>query len=182
MGVRGIAPFTRALGAARSGRIDEARAEVEKVRQVQADLAKSPIAGVYDWTNQVESMRVAAAAWLAYAEKRTDEAVELARSAAELDEATGKHPVTPGAPLPARELLGDMLLELNRPAEALVEYERSLREAPNRFNSLYGAARSAELSGSPEKAKEHYGNLVEMTVDASTRPEVEQARAFLQRS
>ena len=180
--VRAITPFARALGAARTGRIDEARAEVEKIRLVQLGLAKSPVAGVYDWTNQVESMRVAAAAWLAYAEKRTDEAVELARSAAELDEATGKHPVTPGAPLPARELLGDMLLELNRPAEALVEYERSLREAPNRFNSLYGAARSAELSGSPEKAKEHYGNLVEMTVDASTRPEVEQARAFLQRS
>ena len=59
---------------------------------------------------------------------------------------TGKHPVTPGPPLPARELLGDMLLEIGRPAEALAAYEASLREAPNRFNSLYGAARAAELS------------------------------------
>ena len=180
--VRAITPFARALGAARTGQIDEARAEVEKIRLVQLGLAESPVGGVYNWTNQVESMRLAAAAWLAYAEKRTDEAVELARSAAELDEATGKHPVTPGSVLPPRELLADLLLELNRPAEALVEYERSLRQAPNRFNSFYGAARSAELSNNPAKAKEHYSKLVEMTVDASARSEVEQARAFLKGS
>ena len=142
---------------------------------------KSPIAGPYDWASNVESMRLAAAAWLAYAEKRTEEAVELARSAAELDEVTGKHPVTPGAVLPARELLGDMLLELNRPAEALLEYEQSLREAPNRLNSFYGAARAAELSDNPQRAEELYGRLLEMTVDESKRPEVERARAFLER-
>ena len=170
------------MGAARTGRIDEARAEVEKIRLLQLDLVKSPIAGNYDWANNVESMRLAAAAWVAYAEERTEEAVDLARSAANLDEATGKHPMTPGALLPARELLGDLLLALNRPPEALIEYERSLHEAPNRFNSLYGAARSAELSGSLAKAKGHYGKLVEMTVDESTRPEVEQARAFLKGS
>jgi tetratricopeptide (TPR) repeat protein len=177
--VRAITPFARALGAARTGQIEEARVEVEKLRLLQRGLVESPIPGPYDWTSQVESMWLAAAAWVAFAEERTEEAVDLARSAAELAEAAGKHPRTPGALLPPRELFGDMLLELNRPAEALVEYERSLREAPRRFISLYGAARAAELSGSPEKAKEYYGKLVEMTVDESTRPEVEQARAFL---
>jgi len=177
--VRAITPFARALGAARTGQIEEARVEVEKLRLLQRGLVESPIPGPYDWTSQVESMWLAAASWVAFAEERTEEAVDLARSAAELAEAAGKHPRTPGALLPPRELLGDMLLELNRPAEALVEYARSLREAPRRFNSLYGAARAAELSGSPERAKEYYDKLVEMTVDESTRPEVEQAREFL---
>ena len=178
--VRAITPFARALGAARTGRIDEARAEVEKIRLLHRGLVESPIAGHYDWASHVESMQLAAAAWVAYAEERTSEAVDLARSAADLDEATGKHPRTPGALLPPRELLGDMLLALNRPAEALVEFERSQRILPDRLNSLYGAARSAELSGSPEKAKEYYEKLVDMTVDESTRPEVEHARAFLE--
>ena len=72
-----------------------------------------------------------------------------------------------------------MLLELDRPDEALVEYEQSLSMAPNRFNSLYGRARSAELSGNPEKAREYYSKLIEVTVEESTRPEVELARLFL---
>ncbi len=179
--IRAIAPFARALGAARTGQIEQARAEVEKIREVQLGLAKSPIAGPYDWASNVEGMRLAAAAWVAHAEKRTAEALDLARSAADLDEATGKHPVTPGSLLPPRELLGDMLMELDRPAEALVEYEQSLREAPNRFNSLYGAARAAELSDNSQRAEELYAELVEMTVDGSTRSEVEHARAFLER-
>ncbi len=81
--------------------------------------------------------------------------------------------------MPSGELLGDMYLELGRHDEALTAYEAVLERLPNRFNSLYGAARAAELSGSPEKAKEHYGKLVEMTSAESTRSEVEQARAFL---
>ena len=102
------------------------------------------MAGPYDWAIQVESMRLAAAAWLALAEGREDEALATAASAAELDEKTGKHPVTPGAILPARELLADMLLEMGRPAEALAEYEASLREAPARSTASAGAARAAE--------------------------------------
>jgi len=179
--IRAITPFARALGAARTGQIEQAHAQVEKIREVQLGLAKSPIAGPYDWASNVEAMRLAAAAWVAHAEKRTAEALDLARSAADLDEATGKHPVTPGLLLPPRELLGDMLMELDRPAEALVEYEQSLRQAPNRFNSLYGAARAAELSDNSQRAEELYVELVEMTVDGSTRSEVEHARAFLER-
>ena len=89
-------------------------------------------------------MRLAAAAWIAYGEGRKDEAVLLARAGADLEDKTGKHPVTPGSVLPARELLADLLLAEGRPADALREYEASLREAPARFNSLVGAARAAE--------------------------------------
>jgi tetratricopeptide (TPR) repeat protein len=124
-------------------------------------------------------MRLAAAAWLAYAEGRKDEALALARSAAELDAKAGKHPVTPGAILPARELLGDMLLEMGRPAEALAEYEASLREAPGRFNCLYGAARSAEAAGKRELAAQMYGALVAQCVAGSPRPELTQARRYM---
>ena len=132
-------------------------------------------------TGRTRSSRhaLAAAAWLAYAEGRKDEAVQMARAAAELEEATGKHPVTPGAPLPARELLGDMLLEMERPAEALAAYEASLHESPNRFNSLYGAARAAELSKDNERARELYAALLDQCVANSQRPELAQARKFI---
>jgi len=175
----GITHYARALGSARTGRLDRARSALEEIQKLHASLVKSPIAGPYDWGSQVESMRLAAAAWVAWAEGRKDEALKVARSAAELEEKAGKHPVTPGAPLPARELLGDMLLEMGRPAEALVEYEASLREAPNRFNSLHGAARAAELSKKPDRARELYGQLIKQTVEGSTRPEVAAARRFL---
>jgi tetratricopeptide (TPR) repeat protein len=100
------------------------------------------------------------------------------RSAADLEDSTEKHPVTPGAVLPARELLGDLLLELNRPAEALKEFERSQTISPNRFNGLYGAARSAELAGDPIKARRYYQKLVQ-TSSLGNRPALQDARDFL---
>ena len=113
-----------------------------------------------------------------FAEGRKDEALAVALAAAELEERTGKHPVTPGPALPARELLGDMLLEMNRPAEALTAYEVSLREAPNRFNSLYGAARAAELSQDMARARTLYAALIAQCIADSPRPELAQAREF----
>ena len=107
--------------------------------------------------------------------------MKLARAAAQLEEKTGKHPVTPGAPLPARELLGDMLLEMGQPAEALAAYEASLREAPNRFNSLYGAARAAERSQHTARARELYAALLAQCVADSPRPELAEARSNLGR-
>lgn len=111
--VRAIIPFARALGAARSGRIDQARVEVQELGLLQAALVESPIAGQYNWADKVESMRLAATAWVALAEDRTKEAVDLARSAADLADATGKHPATAGSLLPPRELLGDLLRALD---------------------------------------------------------------------
>lgn len=102
------------------------------------------------------------------------------RAAADLDDATEKHPVTPGALLPAREQLGELLLELKQPAAARQEFETSLRSAPNRFNGLYGAARAAKLAGDQKGAKNYYEKLLELSRLAdSVRPEIEQAKAFL---
>jgi cytochrome c-type biogenesis protein CcmH/NrfG len=115
---------------------------------------------------------------LTFTEGRKDEALDVARAAAELEERTGKHPVTPGPPLPARELLGDMLLEMTRPAEALAAYEVSLRAAPNRFNSLYGAARAAELSQNMPQARTLYAALIAQCIAGSPRPELARARRF----
>lgn len=171
-----ITYFAQALGAARTAQLDRSRAVLAKLQEIQTGLVKSPVPGPYDWAANVESMRMAAAAWLAYAEGRKDEALKMARAAAELDEKTGKHPVTPGAVLPPRELLGDMLLEAGRPAEALAEYQASLRETPGRFNSLSGAARAAELSKDSGRARELYGKLIEQSVQGSPRPELAEAR------
>jgi tetratricopeptide (TPR) repeat protein len=174
-----LTPFAQAVGAARIGQLDKARTAIDKLQALQADLAKTPVAGPYDWASHVESMRLAAAAQVERAEGRNEEALRLARAAAELDEKTGKHPVTPGPILPARELLADMLLDLKRPADALAEYEAALREAPRRFNSLAGGARAAQAAGKPERAGELYALLLESVSEGSPRAEVREARSFV---
>jgi tetratricopeptide (TPR) repeat protein len=171
--------FSRALGAARTGQLEAARESLAKLQQIQTDLTKTPIPGPYNWAGNVESMRLAAAGILARAEHHDEEAIRLLRSAAELDEKTGKHPVTPGPILPARELLADVLLETNRPVDALAEYENALREAPNRFNSLAGAARAAERAGKSTQAAELYGRLIKMAVPGAQRPELAEAQKFM---
>jgi tetratricopeptide (TPR) repeat protein len=176
--VSAITYFARALGAAHGGQLDRARESLGRLQQLQAELVKSPIPGPYDWAGHVESMRLAASAIVAHAEGRDDEALRVLRSAAELDEKTGKHPVTPGPILPPRELLADLLLETNRPAAALSEYDASLREAPNRFNSLAGAARAADRVGRPERAADLYAKLIAITVEGAQRPEIVEARRF----
>jgi tetratricopeptide (TPR) repeat protein len=142
-----ITYFARGVGAARSGdaaRAREAVARLEALRQAAVDL-KLPY-----WPDQIEIQRRAAAGWLARAEGRNDEAQRLLKEAVELEAATDKHPVTPGAVLPARELWADLLLELGRPAEARAEYEASLKVAPKRRYALAGVARAtmARASGS----------------------------------
>jgi tetratricopeptide (TPR) repeat protein len=174
----GITYFAQAIGASRAGDLDRAKSALRQLEKIHAGLQASPIPGPYDWTSHVESERLAAAAWLAYAEGRKDGAVQMARAAAELEEKTGKHPVTPGAPLPARELLGDMLLAMGQPAQAFAAYEASLREAPNRFNSLYGAARAANQLKNTDRARELYAVLVAQCVANSPRPELAEARKF----
>lgn len=176
-----ITHFARAIGAARDGDTDRARVEVEKLAEVQKQLAGAK--DNYDWATQVEIQRRAAAAWLAKLERKNQEALELMRSSVDLEDSTDKHPVTPGAVLPARELLGDLLLELNRPAEALIEYERALTDSPNRFNGLSGAARAAQLAGDRLKARRYYQKLVRICALAEgDRPELQRAREFLRGS
>ena len=169
--------FARGVGAARGGDPAAAGEAVLKLAAIQKSLVEAK--NVY-WAGQVEIQRLAAAAWRARAEKKDDEAVSLLRSAADLEDATEKHPATPGAILPAREMLADLLLELDRPADSLREYEASLKVAPGRFNAVFGAARAAELSGDPAKARTFYASLVELGKAADPpRAELKTARAFL---
>jgi hypothetical protein len=172
--------FARAVGAARSGDAASARREVEKLAAIRQALAE--VRGGYDWAKQVEIGGGVASAWLAHAEGAREESLRLMRAAAESDDATEKHPVTPGALLPAREQLGELLLELKQPAAALREFETSLRSAPGRLNGLYGAARAAALAGDRKRAEGYYKRLVAQCSHADTvRPELEEAKAFLRK-
>ncbi len=172
--------FARTIGAARSGDTATARQGVEKLSEYRQNLAQ--IKGPYDWGKQVEIQLQAATAWLAFAEGKKEEAVRLMRAAADLEDSTDKHPVTPGSIVPAREQLGDLLLETGQPTQALIEFEKALREAPNRFNGLYGAARAAELAGDRKKAEGFYAQLVKLSSQSDTiRPELEKAKVFLGR-
>ena len=168
--------FARAVGAARSGDAALARQEVASLESIRDGLNPAP--GEYDWRRQVDIQRQIAAAWLDFAEGHRDSAVTAMRAAADLDDATEKHPVTPGSILPAREQLGELLLELGRPAEARLEFEAALTRTPNRFASLYGAARAARLAGDPAAAQAHYRQLLEIAGDGE-RPELREARAEL---
>jgi tetratricopeptide (TPR) repeat protein len=177
--VEAITHFARALGAARSGRVERARADLETLAAVEQRV---PATGPYNWRTQVEIQRLSALAWLQFEEGGRGEALSTMRAAAALEATTEKHPVTPGEVLPARELLADMLLELGRPGEALVEYESALARSPNRFNSLYGAGRAAELTGDAAAAVRYYEGLLKVAAHADTpRERLQHARAYLAR-
>ena len=169
--------FARAVGAARTGEVARARDELSKLTALEE--AVTVPAGTYDWRTQVSIERQIAQAWIAHSERRQDEALRIMRAAADLDDATEKHPVTPGAILPAREQLGELLTDLGQPRAALAEYEASLKRAPRRLAGLYGAARAAKLAGDMTKARSYYAQLVELTAAGDhTRPEVKEAKAF----
>ena len=173
---RGITSYANALGAARLGDLNRARKALAELEALHAALAKEPPAGPYDWTGQVDAMHLAAAGWVAFAEGRKEEAVKLLTAAADKEEAVGKHPVTPGAILPARELLGDLLIELGKPREALAAYEASLAEAPRRFNSLAGAARAAEQAGEQARARSLSEELLALCGPSCERPAAQRAK------
>ena len=155
-----ITHFARSVGASRSGDLATARAALDRLTEIQKGLVGQK---GFDWASQVEIQRLAAAGWLARAEKNDTEALRLLRAAADLEDKTDKHPVTPGSILPAREQLGDLLLELGQPARALAEYEASLRTAPARYNSFAGAAHAAERAGDRAKAKTYADRLLAQT-------------------
>ena len=160
-----ITHWARALGAVHTGRFDLARAEIKELETIREKLALNKQG--YDWATQVEIQRREAAAWLAYADKNNDGAVSLMRSAADLEDSTEKHPVTPGPVLPARELLGDLLMEAGHPQQAFHEYEASLKVAPHRFHAVRGAARAAEAAGKHDVALQYKRELLELTVPGS---------------
>ena len=168
--------FARALGAARSGDPAAAEGDIDKIAALRDTLkaAKNDY-----WANEVEVMRLSSLAWAALAQKKGDEALALMRQAADTEDKSEKNIVTPGRILPARELLGDMLMELGRPAEALKEYEASQLREPNRYRGLYGAGQAAAQSGNRDKARHYFSKLVELAGSGDFRPEMEQARQYL---
>jgi tetratricopeptide (TPR) repeat protein len=169
--------FARGLGAARSGDAAGARSAAETLGTFHERSVK---AGQDYWAVLADAQRKTVAAWTAYAEGKKDRALGIMREAADLEDSVDKHPVTPGAVLPARELLGDMLLLMGKPGEALAAYEASLKVSPNRFNSLYGAGHAAERAGDAEKAGFYYSTLVQITIGVeSDRPRLTKAKAFL---
>ena len=168
--------YARALGAAHTGDFAGAQAEIGKLEAARDALTQAK--NTY-WAGQVDVEVRSASAVLAQAQGKRDEALTLMRSAADLEDASDKHPVTPGSIVPARELLGDMLLEANQPAEALAEYERSLNSAPNRFHGLAGAATAAERAGDAAKAKLYREKLVQVAAADSDRPELLTAKRSL---
>ncbi|MDO9708579.1 tetratricopeptide repeat protein [Paracraurococcus lichenis] len=170
--------FARGLGAARAGEVEAAGRAAAELAQQRTALVE---AGNAYWAREVEVQQHVLAAWIAQAEGRTAPAIAEMRQAADLEDRSEKHIVTPGRMLPARELLGDMLVAAGRPADALTEYERSQQREPNRFRGLSGAAQAAEAAGDRDKAALYYGRLLTLAAEGQDRPELARARAFLAR-
>jgi tetratricopeptide (TPR) repeat protein len=172
-----ITYFARALGAVRSG--DTAAAEKNAAELERLHNALQAAKNNY-WSTEVEIQRLAVAGWIALNQGNKDEALKFMRAAADLEDRNEKHIVTPGRIVPARELLGEMLLELKQPALALKEFEASQVREPNRFRNYYGAALAAEAAGDRRKAADYYARLMELTKKAdSSRPELARARAYV---
>ena len=168
--------YARALGDARTGNIAGAEAEIGRLQSLEDKLKGND---TY-WANQVEVQRLAAAGILAHVRGDDKKAVALVRAAADLDATMDKHPATPSSVLPARELLADLLLELNQPAAALVEYRAILSTDPNRFRSLLGEARAAKQMGDSATAHDAYGKLVALSKPIGpARPELAEASSYL---
>ncbi|WP_063890038.1 hypothetical protein [Burkholderia ubonensis] len=172
-----ITYFARALGCARGGKADMAQTNIDMLTQLRAKLEQS---GQPYWAEQVQVQILAASAWLAHAQGKDEDALKQMRAAADLEDGSEKNVAMENRLYPMREQLGEMLLDLKRPADALKEYEASMQATPNRLRGLYGAATAADLAQDRQKAKLYYGKLVALTRDADTaRPEVRQAKLYL---
>lgn len=169
--------YARALGAARMKDTDAARSALQQLTSLRDKLME--LGNKYS-AEQVDIQREAVTAWISFGQGQGGEALRQMRAAADHEDATDKLPVTPGPIVPARELLGEMLLESKQAAAALEAFESALRTAPGRLNALYGAARAAELSGNREQAKNYYSQVLANCVHADPeRAEVREARLFL---
>lgn len=169
--------FARGLGAAHHGGVEEARAARERLEELETAARH---AGEELFARNIQVLGLELRAWLAYVEQDLDSSVALMREAAELEVSTPKHPVTPAPTLPAYELLGDLLREQDRPAEALDAYQRSLDLYPNRFHSLLGAARAARASGDDAAARGFYRDLLEVAAGSPRDSMLDEARGFAQ--
>jgi hypothetical protein len=175
--IEAMTHFARALGAARSGNPEAAKADIARLGELRDKLIADKDGY---WSEQVEIESKVASAWVLYAEGKHDEALKAMSAAADAEDATEKHPVTPGVPKPARELYGVMLLERGMPKEALAAFEATLKKEPNRLGAYAGAATAAQKSGDTAKARQYYEKVVAIAASADAgRTDVADARAFL---
>jgi tetratricopeptide (TPR) repeat protein len=149
-----LSHFAIGLGAARSGEHPKAMEALENLERL-----KQKIQNKY-WKDQIDIQSKTVKAWLLLNQGKNEEGLQSMRLAAQMELATNKHPITPGELLPASELLGDMLMDMGEPGEALIHYEQALVRSPGRFNSLFGAAKAADLLGEHQKAKKYYQTLL----------------------
>ena len=171
----GMTRLAKGLGAVHTGNVDAARDAEQKLKELR-DHAKAEDAG--DMADYIEIERLILAGWIAKADGNAERAVESLKSAVELESNTEKHPVSPGALLPPNEALGDLLMELDRPDEALEAYRASDAIWPERYNTLLGAARAAKEAGENMVAEEFYERLLAGTGDTN-RPGIHEAQGFL---
>lgn len=169
--------LARGVGAVETGDLAGAREAEARMTELGDRMEE---AGEGEFATNIEMDRLILSGRIALAEGDEEAAVTRMEEAAALEGTVEKNPVTPGALLPPHEALGDLLLELDRPAEALVAYETSLEVWPRRYRTLLGAARAASAAGDEEKARDFYTTLLEVTVDDSDRPGVAEARAFVE--
>lgn len=172
-----IVHFTRLLGAAHIGNLNEVKSELTKLNLLRDVLAKQQD----DYkTKEIDIQMKAGEAWIQFEWGNKTKALQIMQLAADMEDSTGKHPVTPGEVVPARELLGDMLLQTNQNEKALQAYEAVLTKSPKRFNSLYNAGIAAEKSGNNQKAISYFKQLMNIVDGANTdRPEMSIALSFL---
>jgi len=170
--------WAKGMGAARTGDLESARSAVEKLGQLHDQTREM---GEDYWALLVDVQRKTVLAWISHEEGNYDEALSLMREAADLEDSVDKHPVTPSEVLPARELLGDMLMLHDKPGEALTAYNKTLEISPNRFNSLFGAGKAAKKAGDRQKAVEYFSKLAQFAeMEESGRPELEEVAATLE--
>jgi hypothetical protein len=171
-----IARFARGLGAAHLGKIDEAKAAVERLDELEAATRK---AREDLFARSIRVLGLELKAWIAHLGGQTQSSVALMREASELEASTPKHAVTPGPTLPAHEQLGDLLMEQKQPGEALASYQRSMELYPKRFNGLLGAARAAHALGDESRARTFYQELLEIADGGTRQPALDEAKSFV---
>ena len=171
-----ILEFARGIGAARTGDVALASASADHLDLLHGRLVE---AGDSYWAIQVDAQRTSVRAWKALAEDKPDEALALMREAADLEDSVDKHPVTPSAVRPARELLAEMLMEVGQPAEAIEAYDATLAISPGRLNALYGAGHAAELMDDEERAMSYYRMAAEMLLEEPARAELQKMRGYM---
>jgi tetratricopeptide (TPR) repeat protein len=171
-----IARFARGMGAAHLGKVNEARAAGKRLEELEAATRKK---GEDLFARNIRVLRLELNAWVAHVEGQRESGVALMREAAELEASTPKHAVTPGPTLPAHELLGDLLMEQEQPAEALAAYKRSIELYPRRFNGLLGAARAARALGDESLARTFYQELLEVADGGTRVPALKEAQSYV---